>query len=422
MTIQSQTLLDDAHTSHEPPQFYIPAMAPIADRRPRTLKHGNTFAVLDHYGDIVDEENGPEGLFHEDTRHLSRLQLLFEGHRLLLLSSTMRDDNASLTVDLANPDMYRDGHIVFPHEKLHIIRTKFLWQAGCYERLGIRNFDRVAHRVRMSLSFAADFADLFEVRGERRQRRGTTHFEHPKDDTVVIRYRGLDQRERVTRLTFSPTPKRLSDGEASFDLELAPGAREQIFVTVHCDETRPVRRGEFFVAMREARHAQRAGTKNFALVETSNDILNLILCRTMSDLYMLITDTPQGPYPYAGIPWFSTAFGRDGIITALELLWLDPFVAKGVLRYLAATQAQTEDPSAAAQPGKILHETRQGEMARLGEVPFRLYYGTVDATPLFVLLAGQYFERTRRSGDDGRVVAAYRSCVAMDRHLWRSRR
>ncbi|HEY1723186.1 MAG TPA: amylo-alpha-1,6-glucosidase, partial [Magnetospirillaceae bacterium] len=377
----------------EPPQFYIPATASTLERRPRTLKHGNTFAVLDHYGDIGAVEHSPEGLFHEDTRHLSRFELMFEGHRLMLLSSTMRDDNASLTVDLANPDLYRDGHIVFPREKLHIIRTKFLWQAGCYERLGIRNFDDVRHRVRLSVNFAADFADLFEVRGEKRTRRGTARIELA-DDTVTIRYRGLDQRERITRLSFSPKPRWLENNKASFEFDLEPGAREQVFVTVHCDATRPVRRGEFFVGMREARHAQRDGSKNFALVETSNDILNLILCRSISDLYMLITDTPQGPYPYAGIPWFSTAFGRDGIITALQLLWLDPRVAKGVLKYLAATQAKTEDPAAAAQPGKILHETRQGEMARLGEVPFRQYYGTVDATPLFVLLAGRYFERT----------------------------
>ena len=392
--VDHQTLLDDAPNQNEPAQYYIPAQVSVSEGQPRTLKHGNTFAVFDHYGDIADTAHSPAGLYHEDTRHLSRFELLFEGHRLLLLSSTMRDDNASLTVDLSNPDMYRDGRIVFPHEKLHIIRTKFLWKAGCYERLGIHNFDSVPHRVRLSLSFAADFADLFEVRGEKRERRGTTRIETQDNDTVALRYRGLDQRERVTRLTFTPVPTRLDDDQAVFDLELAPGAREQIFVTVHCDADRPVRRGEFFVAMREARHAQVAGTKNTALVETSNELLNLILCRSMSDLYMLVTDTPFGPYPYAGIPWFSTAFGRDGIITAMELLWLDPMIAQGVLRYLAATQAEIEDPAAAAQPGKILHETRQGEMALLGEVPFRQYYGTVDATPLFIVLAGRYFERT----------------------------
>jgi glycogen debranching enzyme len=150
----------------------------------------------------------------------------------------------------------------------------------------------------------------------------------------------------------------------------------------------------FLRGLLAARRELRSATDGGTTVESSNELFNEILCRSAADLSMLMTDTPQGRYPYAGIPWYSTTFGRDGLITALQMLWWNPGVARGVLRRLAAYQAKVTNPRSDAQPGKILHEMRVGEMAALHEVPFGLYYGSVDATPLFVLLAGAYVERT----------------------------
>ena len=384
-------------------QFFIPAAASLQERRPRTLKHGDTFAVFDHNGDALAGPGSPEGVYCRDTRYLSHLYLTIGGARPMLLSSTLRDDNAALTCDLTNPDLFDEtGRLVLPHDLIHIRRTRFLWNAAVYERLALRNFDLRPRRIHITLAFAADFADLFEVRGSRRERHGKVHRPVIGADGVTLAYTGLDRRRRSTALRFEPAPATVDAQLAVFDVELAPHESKVLFATVRCDPDgagHPPRRA-FFVALRESRRALRASTARAAAISSSNDIFNQAARRSVSDLYMLMTETPQGPYPYAGIPWFSTAFGRDALITALQTLWLDPAIARGVLGYLAANQATTLDPAADAEPGKILHEIRQGEMAELGEVPFRRYYGSIDSTPLFVMLAGAYL---RRTGDVGTV-------------------
>jgi glycogen debranching enzyme len=398
-------------------QFYIPATSSLQERRPRTLKHGDTFGLFDHYGDIVPGEGSPEGLYHQDTRFLSGLQLLINDRRPLLLSSTVQDNNALLIADITNPDFFDDdGRLRLARDTIHVVRAKYIWQARAYERLAVRNFDARGQGIRLTLLFQTDFADLFEVRGHRRERRGRTTAAMVEQQAVTFTYHGLAGDLHRTSLQFEPQPSRLEPGRAVFDLVLKPYERMSLFFTVECDGEEPPRpwAQRFFVGLHAARRGLRTSTARAASVATSNQIFNEMLRRSIADLYMLMTDTADGPYPYAGIPWFCTAFGRDGIITAMQLLWIDPAIARGVLKFLAATQATEERPEADAEPGKILHETRQGEMARLGEVPFGMYYGSVDATPLFVMLAGMYYERT---GDLDTIRAVWPSVRAALRWL-----
>jgi glycogen debranching enzyme len=366
-------------------------------------KDGDAFAVFDNYGDIGFIGIGADGLYFNDTRFLSWYELRFEGRRPLLLSSVVQDDNAALSVTLANPDVYAGGVISLPRDTIAIERTKFLWQAVCYERIGFRNYADSTRHFRIDIGFAADFRDLFEVRGTSRERRGTCT-SVLSEDGAGFYYEGLDNVKRKTELRFWPPPSRLETNRATFEFELAAGARRSLFVSVLCEDTNKLRYNSFGHSFRARRRAIRGKAAGIATVESSNELFNEVCRRATADLYMLMTRTRHGLYPYAGIPWYSTAFGRDGIITAMLLLWLDPSIAKGVLGFLAETQAKTLDPLSEAQPGKILHEMRKGEMARLGEVPFALYYGTVDATPLYVMLAGMYFDRT---GDIETIAAIW---------------
>jgi len=388
--------------------FYIPMTGPAARPR-RSLKHDDTFIVLDSHGDIGASAGGPDGLFNADTRYLARLELVLDQVQPLLLGSNLRDDNSALTVDLTNPDVYRGGRIVLPKDMLHIVRTIFLWRGTAYQRIGVQNHSDNPASFDLTLLFDNDFADLFEVRGERRPRRGIGSSKLLGPADVVLEYMGLDGKSRSTALQFDPRPTRLAVNAATYHLDLAPQQVRALFVVASCNKPVAPKPMPFFRGLLAHRREMRQTTSGGTSIETSNNIFNEVLCQSMADLNMLMTDTPQGRYPYAGIPWYSTTFGRDGIITALQMLWVDPRVARGVLKRLALYQAKTADPLADAEPGKILHEMRGGEMASLREVPFAQYYGSVDATPLFVLLAGLYVERT---GDNATLAELWPSIEA----------
>jgi glycogen debranching enzyme len=448
-------------------EYYVRATSGLADHRTRVLKYGDTFAVFNRYGDI--EALGPLqfGLFHSESRHISRMVLYVNDRQPQLLGSTVRQDTALLAVDLTNLDetIGPEGQQAGPLQRgmIHIFRSSLLDQATCHQLVRLINYGSEDVSVSLTLHFDADFVDIFEVRGSKRERRGEILPAQIKPQEVLLSYRGLDDVVRGTRLHFWRVPESLGVNEARFTFHLEPKVEQNLVVDIFCErsdskplqsdsilqrsDSRPFdsghlpavtlsRAGAQFPVGTEmpANAASPAGTGSpggtdslggtplvagttspadtplsarlktlsslqseifrTTRVVTSSDRLNAWIARSGSDLRMLTEGNPEGQYPYAGVPWFSTVFGRDGIITAMECLWIAPTIARGVLGYLAHTQATRENLVQDAEPGKIIHEIRRGEMAVLGEVPFGQYYGSVDATPLFVMLVGEYFQRT----------------------------
>ncbi|HET9373058.1 MAG TPA: amylo-alpha-1,6-glucosidase [Vicinamibacterales bacterium] len=374
--------------------FYIRTASPVTDDRSLVLKEGDSFVLVDRHGDIRPEKLGEEGLYHEGTRHLSRLTLTFSGRWPLLLSAAVRNDNAGIAVDLTNPDLIDDGVITVPRGTLHLAHMMVLSNGVLHNRLRLRNYGMAPVRIVLGLEFDADFVDIFEVRGTPRARRGQRLDPVVSGNEVVLGYRGLDDVVRRTRLIVESPNAQIGRSRVLFDSTLPPHGEQQYTLSFGCESGGESSRVTFPVALDTVTESLERRRREYCEVTTSNQQFNNWLSRSLADMSMMVTSTRQGEYPYAGVPWFSTPFGRDGIITALECLWINPSVARGVLSFLAATQATVVQPDADAQPGKILHEMRSGEMAATGEIPFGRYYGSHDATPLFVMLAAAYYERT----------------------------
>jgi glycogen debranching enzyme len=375
--------------------FILATSAPPDDRR-RVLKHNDTFALFDRFGDIQPIGLGEEGIYNDDTRYLSHQEMLIDGHRPMYLNSSVKEDSGVFIVELMNPDIERQEKPLIEKGLMHIFRAKLLWDGACYEHIRIVNFGLEPIEVTLSMELGADYADIFEVRGYKREHKGDHLDPTAGEDELVFAYKGLDQTLRRTRIGFNPPPDNLSTSHAEFLVSLPPKGETHLFVTVCCefDGKMPSGACDYYTALGMSSKKIGQLLHEGCQVSTSNQLVNRWIDRSASDLVMLTSRLPDGLYPYAGVPWYSTTFGRDGILTAWECLWIYPHLAGGVLRFLAASQATEENPKSDAEPGKILHEARKSELALLDEVPFRRYYGTVDATPLFVGLAGAYYERT----------------------------
>jgi glycogen debranching enzyme len=375
-------------------EFYVTAGWPPVEERIRVLKYGSMFSVFDRYGNIRSSGLGEHGIYYRGTRYLSRLMLSLGDTPPLFLSSAVRLDNALFSADLTNLDIFSEDRIILARGSVHLVRSRLLLEGVCYEQLRITNYGTTQVRLPVRVEFGADFADIFEVRGVRRQMRGTRLPDLVEEDRVTLQYLGLDEVVRCTQISCAPRPAEVSPSHFATYAELEARESIKFQLTVECEQDRPASAYSFDSALSAISAGVVESQREICQVRSSNEQLNNWIRRSASDVYMMTTGNPETDYPYAGVPWFSTVFGRDGIITALECLWTNPRVARGVLQYLASTQAQESDVLSEADPGKIVHETRHGEMAALGEIPFGRYYGSVDSTPLFVMLAGAFYQRT----------------------------
>lgn len=355
------------------------------------LKDGDSFVVADAFGDILG--NG-DGLFRNDTRVLSRFCLELGGTRPSLLSAAVSRDNVFFTSHTTNRPLPPLGGRSIPEGVIHLQRARLLWQEHLYERITCTNYSDREAIAPLSLTFAADFYDMFEVRGEVRANRGRLLPISLTETSATLRYEGLDGLMRVASIAFSMPPSRFAHDRAEFLLAIPADSAVEVYVEIGADLQLAPGRRRFRAAAAQARRAMRTRLQRGARIRSSGHLFNEWMDKSRADLALLTTELSTGPYPYAGIPWFSTPFGRDAIVTALQTLWLDPQLARGVLRFLAHNQAQETSPFQDSAPGKIMHETRKGEMTALRELPFGKYYGGVDTTPLFVMLAGAYANRT----------------------------
>ncbi|MGO9607702.1 MAG: glycogen debranching N-terminal domain-containing protein [Candidatus Binataceae bacterium] len=383
-------------------EFYVLASSLTSRRETRVLADAQSFAVFEVGGDIAESPLEALGFFYRDTRFLSAFEMTIAKQSPYFLNSYLSDDNAEFRANLTNPDLStRDGTIQLPRNSIQIERSWVLVNAALYHRVVISNYSHALAKLPFDLVFGADFADLFEVRGVKREKRGEyfpVQIDHGK---VKFRYRGLDNVNRFTEIVFDPPPRSLTERRASFALRMEQDECVKLEVRINCGLEAPppdavdVHRPEDFQNAMRSRHEEIATAQSgWAKITASHSVFDILLKRSAADLTSIIAQTDEGAFMMAGIPWFATLFGRDSILTALSVLQFNPEIAGHTLRTLAALQGTEVNDARDEQPGKIIHEMRAGEMAATREIPFGRYYGTIDATPLFIWLLGLYVSVT----------------------------
>jgi len=387
----AQTSISPVRTASSLPPALDVTPAPIT-APPVVLKEGGTFLVADARGDITSAHG--LGLYERDTRYLSRFILTVNGHRPVIRTTT-RPGPAVVSMRASVAARHNSA------ECLRVHRSAVVDDA-LHVNVTLRNPAPVARRVRVTLTMAADFRDMFAVRGfYSGKRRGAVQPPEVAERQVRFRYQTLDGMPLWTDVRANHAPLRTAliqsghHGQTpgvrwTFAITIPAGSREELsFLVTPGRATEAMVDRNITASLLGARSLAHQWADEIAAIETDNTAFNRLLRRSAGDLRALLTPCAAGEVPAAGIPWFVAPFGRDSCITALESLMLTPRFAVGALRALAAYQGTEVNPARDEEPGKILHEIRVGELSRAGVVPFSTYYGSVDSTPLFVMLFAQ---------------------------------
>jgi glycogen debranching enzyme len=392
---------DDAPSPESPgrqaPVEGIPPLAADIASKVLAIKEGETFLYSDIAGNLDDRREYGHGLYHRDTRFLSHFRLKVSGRDPILLSSSSERAYMSY-VDLTNPELFADGETTVPQQTLNIRRVRAI-HGRLFERIRVKNYNPHPVMASMTFSLAADFADIFTVRGFPTEEPGHAEPPQVRGSRAEFTHQGIDRVTRKTVVEFGPEPDRLDvvgdQVTAEFTLALAPHQTRLISMTVDpvIGEVRPLAI-EFDSAVHHLRRSYEDWERECTQITTDNEVFNNLLVRGLRDLRALYTSTDQGGTIAAGIPWYVAVFGRDALITSHQLMSVNPKPARDALRLLARYQGRKVDPWRDEEPGKILHEIRRGELAGAGAIPHTPYYGSVDATPLFVFLYAQCFRWT----------------------------
>ncbi|MDI3290415.1 glycogen debranching N-terminal domain-containing protein [Polyangium sp. 15x6] len=357
------------------------------------LKEGDLFLLTDAEGNVPRKNREGYGLYLGDTRFLSSYELAIQGLRPTILLSSDHAHFLGAQV-LTNPNLVTPEGQAVHEQTIQIRRYRLVRPTEVSESLTFQNYNRFPVTLDVELHFEADFSDMFEVRGiVKGARKGKPHVPEHMPSVLRFRYDGADGLARRTEVRFDPTPDRLASCTASYRIELRPGGSTCITIGVSVD-TSPMTNTNGPSMPRRALTGYKQWLAGQVGVETSNSLFNAVFAKARNDLRVLLSGDPDAPFIAAGIPWYACLFGRDTIITALLYLWISAEPARQALRLLNHHQGSRDDPARDEEPGKVMHELRRGELAHLGVVPFSPYYGTVDATPLWIILLAEYYRAT----------------------------